>query len=122
MLEESPPRKKTQKETKFLFDKLYKINRKEANLIHFYLKLKYSISQYFHRITRKKLKLKNSLPVSAPVFNSHYNEHGFRYFWRNINDFFFKRIDSEDLDKLEILSQFSSQPLKSMLFLQVCAC
>lgn len=62
----------------------------------------------------RKLKVRNSSPMSSQAPSSNQNELALRQFWRHVNTFYFKKTETTDVERLEYLSGVLNTPIKGI--------
>ncbi|KAM3144796.1 hypothetical protein pb186bvf_003105 [Paramecium bursaria] len=84
-------------------EKIIKLDKKNGNFDIYDKYAKYNIQS---QCKRRKLKIRTSQP-----FTNYQSEYTLCYFWRHINQIYFKKIDNQELERLEYVKSSVYEPL-----------
>jgi len=103
---------------KNLLEKLIRLDKKNSNFNIQDLELKYF---FFHLIkkpidfffrVRKKLKIRNNPNYKTPFFSTQLHDHALKHFWKHVCNYYFRKIEQNEIERLEYLELMLSKPLK----------
>ncbi|KRX11121.1 P-loop containing nucleoside triphosphate hydrolase [Pseudocohnilembus persalinus] len=94
--------RKRAQESNNILEKLIKLDKKHSNF------------ELYEPKIDIRLRVKNVLPNSNSMLSQIHQEQGFRFFWKHLSNYYFRKLEKPELDRLEFLQAYINQPMNDI--------